>query len=171
MRKFIASLNAEEASQILKDLLNEDPALTKIVYDIALKVTANVDADEIMEDVFCELDSLDLDDLNSRSGGTRYGYVEPCEAAWEIFEETLDPFIDEMKKNQHRALPAAAKAYCIGIINGLRKYEEESSSDIKDWLEDAPGEYAKTVLEEWKKGNPNNEDIAEVMNAVKRGSS
>jgi hypothetical protein len=88
-----------------------------------------------------------------------------------IGEEALQPFIDEMKKNQQRALPAVAKAYCIGIIKGLWAYEEESCSDFKDWVTDAPGEYVDTVVEEWKKGNPNDKDIAEVMSIVKGGSS
>jgi hypothetical protein len=85
-----------------------------------------------------------------------------------MFEEALDPFIDEMKNNQKRALPAVAKAHCIGIVKGLQMYEEESSSDFSDWVEDAPGEYIDSVIEEWKKGKPSEEDIAEVM-SIGRG--
>ena len=62
-----------------------------------------------------------------------------------MFEEALDPFIDEMKKNQKRGLAAAAKAHCIGIVRGLWQYEEGSSSDFAGWVEDAPGEYIDTV--------------------------
>ena len=167
MKKFIQGLNADEASQVLKDLIADDPGIMKKAYDAAMKVVGDVDADGIMDDVFSELDMLDMDDLNSRSGRTRYGYVEPCDAAWEIFEEALNPFIAEMKKNQQRVLPLAAKAYCIGIIKGLWEYDDKSISDFKDWVTDAPGEYVDTVVEEWKKGNPNDEDIAEVMNFVK----
>jgi hypothetical protein len=36
-----------------------------------------------------------------------------------------------------------------------------------NWVEDAPGDFVDTVVEEWKKGNPNNCDIAEVMSIVK----
>jgi hypothetical protein len=159
MRKFIESLNSSEALRVLKDLLNDAPDLTKTIYDIAMRVAVNVNADEIMADVFSELDRLDMDGLSGRSGRTQYGYVEPYDAAWEIFEETLDPFINEMKKNQQRALPSAAKIYCVGIIKGLWKYENESTSDFKDWVTDAPGEYIDTVVEEWKKGNPDDADV------------
>jgi len=171
MKKFIQSLNADEASRVLKGLIDDDPTSMKKVYDIAMKVTGDVDADDIMGDVFSELDMLDIDDLNGRAGRTRYGYVEPCDAAWEIFEEALNPFIAEMKKNQQRALSAAAKAYCIGIIKGLWEYKAKSISDFKDWVTDAPGEYVDTVVEEWRKGNPNDKDIAEVMSVVKGGRS
>ena len=82
---------------------------------------------------------------SGRSGRTRYGYVDPGDAAWEMFEEALNPFIDEMKKNQKRALPAVAKTYCIGIIKGLWRFDEESVSDFIDWVTDAPREYVHTV--------------------------
>jgi len=166
MMRLIQSLNVDEAARVLKGLLDEDPSLTKKTYDIAVRVASKIDSETVKNQVFSALDRLDMDDLNGRAGRTRYGYVEPGEAAWELFEEALDPFIEEMKNNQRRALPAVAKAYCIGIIKGLLSYRESSSSDISDWLDDAPGEYIDTVIEEWKKGNPNDDDIAEVMNTA-----
>ena len=164
MMKFIQSLSADEAALVLKDMLDNDPSLMKKVYEAAIKIACDVDADAIMNSVFNRLNMLDLDDLNGRSGRTRNGYVEPADAAWELFEEVLDPFIDDMKKSRKRALPTAAKAYCVGIIKGLLMYEESSSSDFAGWIEDAPGEYVDTIIKEWKKGNPSDEDIDEVMN-------
>jgi hypothetical protein len=171
MKKFVQGLNTDEAARILRALLDEAPDLTKKIYDTALKLVSGVDPDSIKEDVCYELDILDLDELSSRSGRTRYGYVDPHDAVWEMFEEALDPFIDEMKKNQQRKLPAVAKIHCIGIIKGLWSYEKESVSDFKDWVPDAPGEYIQHVIDEWKKGNPSDEDIAEVMEFVKDGQS
>ena len=166
MGKFLLSLSADEASRVLAILLDKNPDLVKKAYDIAKQVASKVNPDDIMNDVFSELDSLDYDDLSGRSGRTRHGYVAAHDAAWELFEERLDPFIDEMKKNQKRGLPVAAKNYCIGIIKGLRYYEQESLSELADWLTDAPGEYIHTVVKEWKKGNPSDEDIAEIMSVV-----
>jgi hypothetical protein len=156
------SLSADEAARVLKDMLDDDPSLMKKAYDSAVKAAVDVDADAIMHKVFSRLDRLDMDDLSGRAGRTQHGYVEPSEAAWELFEEALDPFIDEMKRNQKRGLPAAAKAHCIGIVRGLWEYKDRSFSDFIDWVEDAPGEYVDTVVEEWKTGNPTDEDIAEV---------
>jgi hypothetical protein len=163
MKKFIQSLTGDEALRVLNDILNDNPDLTKTVYDTAMKVVIDVNADDIMEDVFIALNNLDIDDLNGRAGRTRYGYTEPSEAAWELFEETLDTFISEMKKHQKLSLPATAKTYCIGIVKGLWKYKKESTSDFSDWVEDAPGEFIDSVIDEWKKGNPSDIDIDEVM--------
>jgi len=171
MKNFLKSLSSDEAAQVLQTLLDDNPELIKKAYDIAVKAAGNVDAEDIMHDVYSELDALDVDDLNGRAGRTRYGYVEPHDAAYEIFEEAITPFINEMTKNHKRGLPEAAKQHCIGIIKGLWLYDEESISDLKDWIPDAAGDYVFSVIEEWKKGNPSNEDIAEVMSIVDAGPS
>lgn len=49
------------------------------------------------------------------------------------------------------------------------KYEKTSTSDINDWVTDAPGEYIAVAIEEWKKGKPDNDDIAEVSLIAKGG--
>jgi len=166
MKSYLQNISFNEASQILKTLLEDNPELVKKAYEIAIRIADNVDIDTIMNDVYSELELLDVDDLYSHSGRTRDGYVDPAEKAWEMFEEALSPFIKEMKKSQKRALPVAAKSHCIGIIKGLQKFDEESYSDFKDWVEEAPDEYIDTVVEEWKKGSPSDEDIAEVMSIV-----
>ena len=171
MKKFLQSLNSDEASQVLKTLLDDNPELIKKAYDIAIKAVGDVDADTIMDEVYYELNALDVDDLYSHSGRTRHGYVDIHDKAWEMFEEALSPFIGEMVNKQRRGLPAAAKTYCIGIIKGLWKYEEESNSDFKDWVPDAAGDYVSTVLEDWKKGKPSDEDVAEVKSIVEDGPS
>jgi len=45
---------------------------------------------------------LDYDDLKGRAGRTRHGYVEPDQAAWDLFEEALTLFIDEMVNNEQK---------------------------------------------------------------------
>jgi len=157
-KNFLESLSADEVSLVLKALVDDNPDLVGKAYDIAVKMTCAVDADEIRGDVFHALDSLDVDVLYGRSGRTRHGYVQPYDESWVMFEEALAPFIGEMNKSWRRGLPAVAKTYCIGIIKGLWQYEKESISDFTDWVTDAPGEYVGTVVKEWKKTcNPSDE--------------
>ena len=167
MKLFLNGLNEHQMSQVLKILLDNNSDLLKKVYDIAVQAVSDVDHEEIADDVYYELNALDLDMLSSRSGRTQYGYVSPDDAASELFEEAITPFIDEMKNNLQRALYVAAKNYCIGIVKGLMRYEEDSNSDLKEWVIEEPGGYIESVVDDWKKGNPSKEDIIEVMSIVK----
>ena len=167
-KNFIENLSSAEAERVLSELYDEFPELEDKIYDIALKEVSGVDEDDIMHDVFYELEELDIDDLYNSSGSTRYGYVDPNELSWEMFEETLTPFIDEMKKSQDRDLPNETKSYCCGMIKGLRMYEKEASSEFSDWVKDAPSQYIDVVLKEFKKGNPSDEDLAQVEALVQR---
>jgi len=151
-------------------MLANEPALVKKAYDIAMELVGDANEDEISDDVYSELNSLDIDELYSSSGRTRHGYVDPTDRAWEMFGEALYPFITEMTLNQQRSLPSVAKMHCIGIIKGLLRYKESNSSEVSDWVPDAPDESIITVVEEWKKSNPSDDDIAEVMNIVEDSS-
>jgi len=168
-QKIIQSLNPDDAFTVLMLLLKENPDLEDRIYQISMRILTNVDSDDIMLDVYSELNMLDVDDLYNSSGRTRYGYVEPSEEAWNMFQDALEPFIDEMKKYQKRNMPIVAKEFCIGIIKGLRKFENESTSDFKDWAVDAPEESVENVFDEWKTGQPSKEHIDEISQIIKEG--
>jgi len=162
MVRFVRDLSPGEASRVLNSILEAIPDITEKAYSVALEVACEVDADDVMFDVFFALDSLTVDVLNGRAGSTRYGYVEAAQAAVEIFNETVDPFVDEMIRNRGRGLLFVTKTHCIGIVKGLLKYIGESGSDFKEWVLCDAREYVYTVVAEWMKGNPCIEDIDEV---------
>ena len=170
MKSFIGSLKDSEIIQVMNRLLERSPGLPEKAYGIAVAITDGVDESAIMDDVYHALNALDVDDLYSRSGRTRYGYAEPHEVSWEMFEEAITPFIDEMKKCQKRNQPGAAKTHCIGIIKGLWRFDEDSCSDFKDWVQDAPYEFVSTAFDEWKKGIPSDDDIADVLRIIQDNS-
>ena len=162
MARFIRDLSPGEAACVLSSVLEAIPDITEKAYSIAVEVVCDVDADDVMFDVFFDLDSLTVDVLNGRAGSTRYGYVEAAQAAGEIFNETVDPFVDEMVRNRERGLHLVTKTHCIGIVKGLLKYIAESRSDFKEWVLCDAREYVYTVVAEWMKGNPGIEDVDEV---------
>jgi hypothetical protein len=41
---------------------------------------------------------FDYDGLNGRSGSHSWGYVEASEAAGELLEEAVEPFVNDMKR-------------------------------------------------------------------------
>jgi len=85
-----------------------------------------------------------------------------------MFEDALDPYLEELKKYQNLSMHNEAKKYCVGIFKGIYKFEKESKSEYKVWAEDAPGEYFEQVISEWKKGCKNSKDIEEMEEFVKK---
>lgn len=70
--------------------------------------------------------------------------------AWEIFEEALQPFRQEIEKYRKLAMFREADRHCRGILKGIYDFDEESSTQYKEWAIDAPAEYFGLVLEDWK---------------------
>lgn len=132
-RDLLKDINPSDALHILKVLIEEDNGLEDKIYRIAVKILSDVDSDDIVFEVYNELDRLEVEELWERSGKTRHGYVDSSEEAWVMFEEALAPFADEMKKYQKIRMLLEAKNYCIGIIKGIQEYERESKSEFKDW--------------------------------------
>ena len=167
-KELLDSLTADEAYDVLLKLRKKNPDLEEKIYKIAMQVLSTVDTEDIRIDTYNALNSLDTEDLYNRSGKTRYGYIDPSDASWEMFEEAIEPLIHEMKKYQMRNMHVVAKNHCIGIIKGIREFEEESDSEFLDWVSDAPGEFIERVFDKWSEGNPSEEDIVEVAK-IKKG--
>ena len=155
-------IKPDDALRILRLLENESNEMREKIQQLAMEILSDVDPESISDDVYADLDRLDVEELWDRSGKTRHGYVDPGEEACEMFEEVLNPFIDEMKNYQKIGLNEDAKNYCIGIIMGISKYSEESNSQFLDWAADVPSEYMNTVIDEWKKGNPFADEAKEI---------
>lgn len=167
-KQILDEISEADAYSILNRLIDEDKELKERVEKIAKEHLSNVDSDDIAEDVFCELDSLDVHDLWDESGSTRDGYVDVDEHAWEMFEERLDLFVDQMKKYQRLKMFPEAKTYCIGILKGLYMFKKDATTEFSDWATDAPDDFSQSIYEEWKKNQPVKEDVTEVDTFMKK---
>ena len=94
-------------------------------------------ADEVEHD----LRALDIDDLNDRAGSHRNGYTEPTEAAWELLQEVIDPFLEDMRRQLELRLDAEALEMCKGIVLGLYRAREGGDGPL-EWAPDFPEEAA-----------------------------
>ena len=155
-------IKPDEALRILRRLAHQSDEVREKIKQIAIEIISVVDPESISDDVYYELYRIDVEELWDRSGKTRHGYVDPVDEACEMFEEVLNPFIDEMKRYQRMELNELAKKYCIGIIMGISKYSEESISAFSEWAVDVPSEYLNTVVDEWKKSNPGADEVKEI---------
>ena len=162
------AISSDDAFAILRRLSREDQEIAKRIEQIAIERLEGVDIDDIAFEVYYALDRIEVEEVWDRSGSTRDGYVDPTEMAWQIFEEALEPFCEELRKCQRLSLYAEAKKNCSGILEGIYKFEKESTSEYKDWAVDAPREYFEQVLKEWKSGQNSPEDVAEVEDFIEK---
>ena len=84
-----------------------------------------------------------------------------------MFEEALEPFVQEMQRLLDLKIHQEAKLYCMGILKGIYQYEEDSGSEFKDWASDVPGESFGYILREWGK-NGSKKDKKEMKNFIKK---
>ena len=90
--------------------------------------------------------------LNARAGSQEWGYVEPSEAAWEILEETVEPYLDDLKRHLELGLEAEALEICKGLVLGCYRLSEREGGDVLGWAPDFPAEAAGNALEIWSTG-------------------
>ena len=144
-------ISPHEALEILRQITKRDKKLKKRIIELAEDLFKDVDVETVCEDVFYALDGIDVHELWDRAGPRTDGYTSPEDMAVEMFEEALEPFLQKMYRLMELEMSKEAKLYCMGIAKGIYQYEEDSSSEFKDWASDVPGECYSYIVKEWKK--------------------
>ena len=145
-------LKPEEAAGVLRHLLEVHPDLATEAEEMARSLLHQVDYEEVAAEIEDEIRALDYEVLNARAGSHEWGYVEPSEAAWEILEETVEPFREDMKRHLELGLEAEALEICKGLLLGCYRLSERAGGDVLGWAPDFPGEAAGNALEVWYTG-------------------
>ena len=153
-QEIIDQLSPNDALAVLKALAREDEGLAVRIVEIATASLSEVNPGEIAFDLYDELNALEVEEVWDRAGPTRRGYVDPGEAAGQMVEEIIDPYLEELRKYQALGMNAQANRMCMGLLLGLYKFEDESTSKFKDWAPDAPDIFAEEVVGVWKAGSP-----------------
>ncbi len=148
--KATKSLKGHEGVEVLEELLKKHPQLAGEVEQLARNVLGAVSLEEVADDVAESLKDVDdIDNLNNRAGSTAEGYVEPSEAACEICEEALQPFLDDLKRRLKIQDKSGAVIICQGIVLGLYQVKDAGGGVIEwagDWLCDEAGSVIDLVL-------------------------
>lgn len=127
---------------MLRTLIARHPELAVEAEQLSRAVVTRVEAEAVAAEVEDAVLALDLDDLNARAGRQRWGYVEPTEAAWELLEEALEPFLGEMRRRVELGFEEAAVATCRGIVLGLYRCRGQTTDKVLGWAEDFLAEAA-----------------------------
>lgn len=161
-QKIIDNLSPDDALTILQQLAAQDEKLATEIATLALAYLSHVDAEEVTGTLRNDLEGLTPEEVWDRAGNTRYGYVEPGEAAEQMIEEVITPCLEEMRKYHKTGLAWEAQQMCKGLLLGFYEFEFQSKTEFKDWAVDAPLAFAEEVLTVWREGTMEAQELQEV---------
>ncbi|MGH8899362.1 MAG: hypothetical protein ACRDZ4_20615 [Egibacteraceae bacterium] len=120
------ALVPQERATVLAELLAAHPELAEAAERLATEHLATADRDAVAEEVASDLRSLEVEDVWERTGRQPgLGYVHENEAASMVAEETVQPYVDDMKRVAKLGMHAAARELCLGILIGLYDCRDE----------------------------------------------
>jgi hypothetical protein len=82
---------------------------------VARSRLSDVETDGVASAVTAALLALDQEDLAANAGRTRYGYVEPTEAAWSVLEAAVELWLEDIA-------PRAS----LGLLDAVRRLGHEA---------------------------------------------
>jgi len=162
-RKIVEILSCEQALQVLHRLVAKGGDIADAIAAEAVKLLSEVDQDEVAQEVYLMLDSIDVQDCWDRSGRHRQGYVHEDEVAYELIQEVLRPFDDQIAHYRQSEMDIQEMLYTQGVVLGLYRYHKESGSEFKDWCVDLPESFAADIMQSWRKRNINNPEVLKAM--------
>jgi hypothetical protein len=142
------ALTSQERAGLLEELLAARPELREQAEAMARGRLVDEDRAGVADDVESALRCCDIDELSGRAGyHPGRGYVDPSEAAYEILDEALQPFLDDLTRRSELGMTAAAVELAVGILCGLYACRAPSSESLLEYAADFPVERAADVFE------------------------
>jgi hypothetical protein len=110
-------------------------------------VLRDLSFEDVAADVSDALACLRMRDLYSRSGRQECGYVEPADAAIDMIDEVLDPFILTIERHASTQRREAALVVCCGVMLGLYRAERcEPRSEVLGLMPDGLADFADRAI-------------------------
>lgn len=146
------ALGDAERDAVLRELLLSHPELLSEAEELATQAITTVSADAIADAVTSALVHIPFGDLTARAGKHRGGYVEPHEAAWELVERVLDPFVDDLRRAATLGQPETAVTIAVGILTGLHQVPAPADGTVLAYAgSDTLDDLSDSVLHETEK--------------------
>jgi hypothetical protein len=160
MNDVTGKITSEQALLIVERLCRKGGDVRDAIVAEAMNLLSEFSLDGTADEVFDALDLIDIQDCWDLAGSSRDGYTSPEEAAVDVIEDELQPFFDQVERYHDLGMTEEEAAYCKGVVLGIYRFEQESKAEIKQIAEDLPAEYAGTLLDEWRKRNPDKAGVA-----------
>jgi len=166
--ELLEAIRPADALTILRQLAEQDVEIAKRIEEVASEILRSVGVESLASEVQTELECLAPEDVWAASGSTADGYVDPGDAACEIFEDAMATFQEQLEKYQRLSMDQEAKSCCMGILKGVYDFDKESSTEYQDLAIDVPGEFFSVVLDVWQEGSKNRKDLAEMDEFIEK---
>jgi hypothetical protein len=149
-------LTSEETARLLPLLFKRHPELREEAESLAMMLITMVVPEEVADDLEFAFGGITQEDIWDRAGSDSAGrYTEPGEAAAELCEEALAPFLDDLERLLEMGLGAPALEQVKGILLGFHNLKGELPPDAEEY---ATGSGIYEVLETWAEGRPSKAD-------------
>lgn len=134
---------------MLDGLLSARPDLRELAETHAVRLVSTADSAAVADAVAGTLLDLDIMELNGRAGyRPGHGYVHESEAAYEILEEALDPYLRDLERRAALGLTAAATELAVGILLGLYRCRHGGGETLLEYSPDYAVERAGHVVDQ-----------------------
>jgi len=145
----IAAATSHEKAGVLEQLLEDHPELVEEAARLVSALLMFAPADAIADEVAAQLGSLGFEDLGGRAGRTPAGgYVHETDAAWEVLEEALEPFLTDMRRRSTLGFGESATSMASGIIAGIDRLRGAPDGQLIAFAgDDAIDTLTETVLD------------------------
>ena len=151
-RSALEALSAAEKAAVLDELLAARPDLREPAEAYAVQVMTGAGRVAVADDVESALQGRDIEELNTRAGHRPgRGYVHPAEAADEILDEALQPFLDDLHRRAGLGMRSAAAEVVAGILLGLYNCRHGTSETLLEYAPDYAAERASAVVRDCAK--------------------
>ena len=155
MDQIVAALTETQKAELIRRLHDRGGEVRQALLEEARNVLKDVDSHEVAEEVFMDLDMIQVETLWNNSGPTRDGYISPEDEAMDLIEHELEPHVQQVWDYLHLDMHAEARTYLQGILLGLYRYDQESDSEFKDWAVDIPINLFGALLDNWREKTGN----------------
>lgn len=133
----LSVLSAAEKAIVLDELLTARPDLRELAETRAAQLMSTEDRATVAAAVADALLGLDIMELNGRAGHQPgRGYVHAVEAAAEILDEALEPFMRDLERRATLGMTSAATELAVGILLGLYECGDGGSETLLEHCPD-----------------------------------
>jgi hypothetical protein len=143
-------LDERERAAVLAALLDERPELQAEVERLAAALLGNVRVESVAVEVRSLLVELGLADLAVRAGRQPGGgYVHETDAAYELVEGAVRPFVDDLRRRARLGMHEAGAKLALGVLTGLYRCRDPRDGTVLAYAgTDTPEELAAWVVSE-----------------------